>query len=183
MPLNTEYNIIMDYLDDLLSKENAEKKQITDVYLRDADLVAIQARAKTYTEYLKNYVTDYKNKTHAQRIMKIWFFVLTMFLLLAIVGASSTCLVAISLKDNIKLSDIATVITAMAGAVSSFLILPKVIAENLFPSREEDKTAEVFGKMFEHDIELRGLYHITGNIEQMDDTIKNSSSDIIETKK
>ena len=62
--------------------------------------------------------------------------------------------------------DIATLITAMVSSISSFLVLPKVIADNLFPSKEEDKTSELFSKMFEHDINLRGIYHISENIEQ-----------------
>ena len=67
---------------------------------------------------------------------------------------------------TIKTNDVITVITAMAGAISSFLVLPRVMAENLFPSKEEDKTADVFSKMFEHDINLRGLYHVTENIDR-----------------
>lgn len=163
MPLNTEYKSTVEFLNLLLSNKNTEKKQITDADLRDADLAAIRDRAKTYTGYLKNYVSEYKDKAHAQKVMKGWFFGITMLLLLCIVVACSIAVVVIARKENIKLNDVATVITAMASAVSSFLVLPKVIAENLFPSKEEDKTAEVFSKMFEHDMSLRGLYHITEN--------------------
>lgn len=179
MPLNTEYKKTMDFLDLLLSNKDAEKKQITtDADLKDADLAAIRERAKTYTGYLKNYVSDYKDKAHAQKVMKGWFFAITMLLLLCIVVACSITLVVIARKENIKLNDVATIVTAMASAVSSFLVLPKVIAENLFPSKEEDKTAEVFSKMFEHDISLRGLYHITENTavapEVQDDAVSDS---------
>lgn len=166
MPLNTDFKSTIEFLNSLLLDKDADKKQITDADLKDADLAAIQERAKTYTGYLKNYVSDYKDKTQAQKVMKGWFFAITMFLLLCIVVASSIALVIIARKETIRINDIATIVTAMASAVSSFLVLPKVIAENLFPSKEEDKTAEVFSKMFEHDISLRGLYHITENIER-----------------
>lgn len=166
MPLNTDFKSTIEFLNSLLLDKDADKKQITDADLKDADLAAIQERAKTYTGYLKNYVSDYKDKTQVQKVMKGWFFAITMFLLLCIVVASSIALVIIAKKETIRINDIATIVTAMASAVSSFLVLPKVIAENLFPSKEEDKTAEVFSKMFEHDISLRGLYHITENIER-----------------
>ena len=166
MPLNTDFKSTIEFLNSLLLDKDADKKQITDADLKDADLAAIQERAKTYTGYLKNYVSDYKDKTQVQKVMKGWFFAITMFLLLCIVVASSIALVIIAKKETIRINDIATIVTAMASAVSSFLVLPKVIAENLFPSKEEDKTAEVFSKMFEHDISLRGLYHITENIDR-----------------
>ena len=166
MSLNAEYNNTIDFLQGILSKRQTSKKQITDKDLKSTDLEAIQERAQTYTGYLKNYVDDYKRKTIAQQRMKSWFFIIVMFLLAVIVIGSVVSLILISRKLIIRLNDLATVITALVGAISSFLILPKIIADNLFPKKEDDKTGEIFSKMFEHDFSLRGMYHVQENIER-----------------
>lgn len=166
MPLNADFDSAIQFLNTIFSDNNTPKKPITDFDLKDADLAAIQERTKTYTKYLKNYVLDYEKKTNTQRKMKGWFFALVMMLLFVIISASFISLIIIASKKTVALADITTLITAMVSSISSFLVLPKVIADNLFPSKEEDKTSEIFSKMFEHDINLRGMYHISENIEQ-----------------
>lgn len=148
----------IDFLGGLPLRIVEAKEKITDSDLKDADLKAVRKHTRVYSDYLETFVDEYKKKARSQRIMKIWFFVLTILLLFVIIGGGVWSIIIVSAKENISPSDVATVITAVVGSVSSFLILPKVIAENLFPSKEEDKTAEIFSKMFEHDINIRNIY-------------------------
>jgi poly(A) polymerase Pap1 len=37
-------------------------------------------------------------------------------------------------------------------------VLPKVVAENLFPSKEEDRTADIFNSLINYDLELEKFY-------------------------
>lgn len=160
---NTDFQSTLDILERLVNNSKTKRKRITDNDLKDADFEAIQKHTKIYTDYLDAYVKDYTKKSESQRIMKICFFIITMLLLSLMILGGFIAIVIICQKDTIDVSDVVTVITAVTGAVSSFLILPKVIAENLFPSMEQDKTTEIFGKMFDHDISLRGIYHISDN--------------------
>ena len=160
---NNDFQATLTMLEMLLNKSKVKKKKITDNDLKNADLEAIQKHTIIYTDYLKKYVDDYKRKLNAQYAMKWLFFGVTIILLTVMIIGGIIVICNISKKPLIKPSDVATVITATFGAVSSFLILPKVIAENLFPSKEEDKTAQIFEKMFEHDINLRGMYHVSDN--------------------
>lgn len=159
MPKN-DFQRNIEYLKTLTVKTAWPKRKVTDDDLKTADLEAIRRHTRAYSYYLETFVDEYEKKSHSQRIMKNWFFVLTLVLLFAIIGGGVGSIIIVSTKQNISLPDVATVITAVVGAVSSFLILPKVIAENLFPSKEEDKTAEIFGKMFEHDINIRSIYNV-----------------------
>lgn len=154
----TSYNTTLDFLNSVLKYASVEKP-ITDSDLRESDLEAINSHNKTYTEYLDNYVLEFKRKSRSQRTMKNWFFVIVMLLLSVIIIASFVSLIIISSKKVIGLEEIATLITAIGGAIASFLVLPKIIAENLFPSKEEDKTDIIFAKMFDHDMSLRELHN------------------------
>ena len=170
---NNDFQETLNLLDTLINKSKVKKKKITDNDLKNTDLEAIQKHTQIYTDYLDTYVKDYKKKIKSQIIMKWFFFVITLLLLASMIIGGIIVICNISKKLLIKPADVATVITAIFGAISSFLILPKVIAENLFPSKEEDKTAQIFEKMFEHDINLRGMYHISDNvtnIKHQDDT-------------
>lgn len=160
MSEKSDFQLITEFLNAAVSKSSTPKKRITDNDLKDADLEAVQKHTKAYSDYLETFVSDFKLKTGHQRRMKIVFFAVTLVLLLAIIGSGVSSIVIISKKQATTLSDVATVITAVVGAVSSFLILPKVIAENLFPSKEDDRSAEIFGKMFEHDINIRNIYNV-----------------------
>lgn len=151
---NNDFQDALSMLDTLFSNAKVKKK-ISDNDLKNTDLEAIQRHTKIYTEYLETYVNDYKKKISAQITMKWIFFIIVLLLLTSMIIGSIIVICNISKKPLINPSDVATVITAIVGAVSAFLILPKVIAENLFPSKEEDKTAQIFEKMFEHDINLR----------------------------
>ena len=53
----------------------------------------------------------------------------------------------------------------------------KVIAVNLFPQKEEDITADLFEKMFDHDMQLRGTYHAPTAKTTDDDTGTDKSVD------
>ena len=153
-------------------EENSKtSKQLTDNVLRNHDYEAIGQRTKIYTDYLDIYVSEFKQKSLIQRIMKSAFFWTILSLLLIMVIVSALSLFFISKKDNITVSDVVIVVTSISGAISSFLILPKVIADNLFPSKEEDHTAEIFEKMFKNDMNIRNIYNAVGD-EKIHDTSK-----------
>ena len=160
MKEKNDFQLNIKFLNEAVSKSSTSKKRITDNDLKNADLEAVQKHTKAYSDYLEAFVSDFKLKTRNQRKMKIVFFVVTLILLLVIIGGGVGSIFIISKKQDTALPDVATVITAVVGAVSSFLILPKVIADNLFPSKEDDRTAEIFGKMFEHDINIRNIYNV-----------------------
>ena len=147
-------------VEDLIySDATAKNAQIINREDEFNDIPHIQKRSKIYTDYLQNYVINFRRKNLSYIAMKIVFFCVVIVLLAVITVACFACIKEISKKENIDYADAATAITAIAGLLVSFLSLPKLICNNLFPQSEEDKTAEIFNKMFEHDVKLRELHH------------------------
>ena len=94
---NSPYNSTIKFLNDVIKNVPIEKP-ITDSDLRESDLEAINSHNKTYTDYLNNYVLEFKYKSRSQRIMKTWFFTLVIILLSIIIIASFISLIIISSK-------------------------------------------------------------------------------------
>ena len=121
-------------------------------------LKTVQDRNDSYCTFLAEYINNYGRKVKATRKMKWIFFVIILILLSGMVAACIVAFINASQKQETDYSNIATIITSIAGIITSFIVLPKVIAENLFPSKEEDRTAEIFDSMIKYDIKLEKVY-------------------------
>lgn len=140
------------------SRRSDAPRKMSETKFKSSDLEHIQKRNETYDTYLSTYVSNFNLKAKVQRRMKMWFFIIVMFSLVLIIGASVFAVCRIVTKNLLEVTDVAAVITAIVGMVSSFLVLPKVIGDNLFPVKEEDQTNEMFGRMVEYDMKLREHY-------------------------
>lgn len=149
-----EFSEIEDFV---YSSINAKKAQ----FFNDEfdDIPHIRKRSGIYTDYLQSYVSNFKHRNISHLAMKVVFFLSILSLLVVITWACFGCIQEISRKNDINYADAATAVSALAGLLISFLSLPKLICNNLFPQAEEDKTAEIFNKMFEHDVKLRELHN------------------------
>ncbi len=152
-------------------------EDINNDHLKESDLRSIERRSRTYSNYLNEYINHFKEKSKQQRGMKIAFFVVILVLLAAVVCGSIAVFIVVATKKDVSVADIATLISATGGLISAFIILPKVIAINLFPQKEEDITADLFEKMFDHDMQLRGIYHAPSAETTDDDTGTDKSVD------
>lgn len=121
-------------------------------------LETVQDRNNSYCYFLTEYIENYECKAKAAQKMKWIFFWVILALLFGMVTACIVAFINASQKQGADYSNIATIVTSIAGIITSFIVLPKVIAENLFPSQEEDKTAEIFDSMIKYDIELEKHY-------------------------
>lgn len=126
--------------------------------LRLSDLENIIDRASAYSMYLQNYVNEYDRRVRSQLRMKRVLFISTLVLLTILILGSVVCTVILLQRSRTQISDVITTITALVGAITSFLVLPKTIAKNLFPANEDDKSTELFASMFEYDVRLREMY-------------------------
>lgn len=148
-----------DQISEFVYKRNSTAKAVhDDSYFREHALDSVQKRNERYCTFLDEYVDNYNQKAKASKGMKRVFFIAIMILLFGMVSACIIAFVNISGKRDISYSDVATVVTAVGGIVASFIVLPKVMAENLFPAQEEDRTAEIFDSMIKYDLELEKFY-------------------------
>lgn len=140
-------------------KNNAVKPVHDDNYFREQALDSVRKRNANYCSFMDEYVANYGEKAKSAKCMKKIFFGAIMVLLFGMVTACMMAFWNISKKPNMSYSDVAAIITAVGGIIGSFIVLPKVVAENLFPSKEEDRTAEIFDSMIKYDLELE-KFHI-----------------------
>ncbi len=134
-------------------------RKMSESKFKTSDLEHIQRRNETYDTYLNSYVTNFNIKAGMQRRMKMWFFIIVMFSLILILCASVLAIYKIVSKESLATVDVAGIITAIVGMIASFLILPKIIGDNLFPGKEDDQTNEMFSRMVEYDMRLREHYN------------------------
>lgn len=112
-------------------------------------------RDASYTRLLKNYISDYINKSRDNRNYKKWFFRIIMVVFCAVIFGSIASMICISLKGEINLSSLGMIIASVASIISVVVVLPKVIAEHLFPKDAETHIINLVERMQEHDTQIR----------------------------
>ena len=158
----------VELLQDLIKLANRYSPSLADdddidENFRKSDISSISERNALYIMYIRNYTFSYNKRLKGQSKMKWIFFVVILFLLLSlVVGTAIAIWVAINKSETtINYNDIAIIVSSIAGVITSFIVLPKVIAKNLFPNTEDDHSAEIFKSVIENDMKLREFYNIT----------------------
>lgn len=142
---------------DILKKIVVKQQINNDDDLKAADFSAIFARNDKYNEYITKYIDIFYKRHNAQRRMKWFFFFATLALLIGIVVCSCICML-ISANREGDIYNISLLVSSFVGAITSFIVLPKIIANNLFPKSEEDHSDQVFKSMFQYDLKLRHFH-------------------------
>lgn len=114
-------------------------------------------RNKLYTELLGNYILRYNKKESAKAIYKGIFFGVIMFMFVAIVICGSVGLLLLSMYGDGTMANVGIAIANIAGIISSLIILPKIIAEHLFPVNEESNMIGMVRNMQENDANIRNV--------------------------
>lgn len=114
-------------------------------------------RNKLYTELLGNYIARYSKKEAAKAIYKGIFFGVIMFMFVAIVVCGSVGLLLLSMYGDGTMANVGIAIANIAGIISSLIILPKIIAEHLFPVNEESNMIGMVRNMQENDANIRNV--------------------------
>lgn len=127
-----------------------------------------------YSSLLEKYITIYEKKEKAKAWYKLFFFMITIILFIAIVGACLYSIIMMQTSTNSDITNIGVAITNIAGIISTIIILPRIIADHLFPTNEESNMLEMVKNMQSNDANIRDLLHkelekICGNDE--DDNI------------
>lgn len=100
-------------------------------------------RDKIYTLLLKNYTRN-QRFMYCQRFwFKIVFFIVICLTFLILIYYCGNAILNISLKETTSLTDMGTLVGAISGILSSVIILPKVIAEHLFPKNGDNSDYEL----------------------------------------
>ena len=152
-------------LEQITSDLNAEKDNASPKEHFDDEASAEESRSgfgvqydkrdEQYTNLLKNYTNTYSKKSAVNAIYKDIFFYVTIVLLCALVVFPITLLFIIASKESSSLSDVSVVLGSITGIVSSIIVLPKIIAEHLFPVNEDSNMIDLVKTMQQNDTKIR----------------------------
>lgn len=160
-----EYIALLDSLRDILQEGNSTSPiEIADENLNSA--VASQSidqdieydkRNNLYTDLLNNYIQVYRSKEKVKSIYKAIFFVVTMILFCGIVITCLISMIMLSIYGDGNLANVGIAISNVAGIVSTLIVLPKIIAEHLFPVNEESNMIGMVKNMQDNDANIRNV--------------------------
>ena len=116
-----------------------------------------------YSELLSEYIKIYKKKEDAKAKYKSCFFVciLVSFFIIVVGGIAGIILISIFADSSLASAGIAAV--DVAGIISALMVLPKIIAEHLFPVDEESNMLNMVQRMQENDTQIRNMLYDIDN--------------------
>ena len=114
-------------------------------------------RNKLYTDLLGSYISIYSKKEQAKAKYKVVFFIVINFLFAGIVVCGLIGVMLLSIQGDGNLANVGIAIANIAGIISSLIVLPKIIAEHLFPVDEESNMIDMVKNMQENDANIRDV--------------------------
>ena len=114
-------------------------------------------RDELYSKMLEHYLEDHKSKSEWNKRYKFYFFWVTIVILIALVGAPIAAMVIFALRPKIGVEEIALVVSGIPGIISAIMILPKIIAEHLFPANEDQHMIGMVQNMQKNDAQIRNF--------------------------
>lgn len=159
-----DYQNILDAISgDLKSEENAADNRTTaadsnmmqTVKAQSADDSEYKVRDTLYSELLKKYIQIYDKNNSQKRIYKIIFFIVVIIAFGAIITTSIVAMFMIMNMDKSTAQIVATAIASLGSMLSALIVLPKIIAEHLFPKDEETHILDMVKNMQMNDSNIR----------------------------
>lgn len=117
------------------------------------------SRNRLYTELLGKYIAIYEKKERAKTVYKGIFFAVTILLFFGIEACCLIGIVYLSIRGNSNWENVGLIIGNAAGIVSTLIILPKIIAEHLFPTNEENNMIDMVKNMQDNDASIRQVIY------------------------
>lgn len=122
-------------------------------------------RNTLYTILLRNYIYSYVEKDNEKKRYKKIFFYITILTMVAIVAISLIIMVYIAACGKGNLSDIGAIAGGIAGMITALIIIPRIIAEHLFPVNEDSNMIDMVKNMQDNDTNIRNVLYGITNIE------------------
>lgn len=145
--------------------ETSDEQLITSAINQEND-PEYDARNQAYTRLLGVYIDDYVKKSKSKKSYKRGFFIVALSAFALIVLTAIVSIWIVTIRGNISLGDVGVVISALAGMISAFIVIPKIIAEHLFPADEDANMIAMVKSMQENDAKIRAyLKHKEDNDE------------------
>lgn len=164
--MDDQYRSLLESLHNTLQSNREKTIEVDDVKLNTA--VASQAREQDeeynnrnelYTQLLNTYIKNYIDKEKVKSTYKLIFFIVTIALFVGIIVCGLISIIAMSVCGDGSLANVGIAIANIAGIVSTLMVLPRIIAEHLFPANEESNMLEMVKNMQDNDANIRNTLY------------------------
>lgn len=138
--------------------ENAGNDKADDSELAqqsNEELTAYEMRNHLYTLLLRDYISNNAAKTKSNSIYKTMFFMVVLFAFGALTIAPAIVICEMAMMEKIETVNAVLALGSCVSGISAIVVLPKIIAEYLFPSREDENMIELVKQMQENDSDIR----------------------------
>lgn len=119
-------------------------------------------RNRLYTVLLNHYILSYRINNRHKRRYKLLFFIIINLLFAVIVLGSVVGIVMVAKKQSVALADLGVVLGAASGILSAIIVIPKIIAQHLFPKDEDANMIDMVKNMQQNDTGIRNWLHPDG---------------------
>lgn len=112
-------------------------------------------RNRLYTDLLEHYIGSYKSKSRWKRWYKCIYFVVVVLAFCCIIAYCLESIRGVSLKKDTGLVDLGIAAGGFGSILSAILVIPKIIANHLFPSNEDANMIDMLKNMQLNDSGIR----------------------------
>lgn len=116
-------------------------------------------RDRLYSVLLGNYINIYNRNSKDKRVYKIIFFIMVSIAFMAIIIFSSVAICRIMKMDASAAQVAAVAIGSFGSIISALVVIPKIIAEHLFPKNDETHMIDMVKNMQINDSKIREYHH------------------------
>jgi len=148
--------ILHENVDILQGSSPVEIERTGELYENEARELA--NRGSLYTALLEAYVTDFDIRHAGNLGYKKAFFIVVMSLFGLTVLSACAALVILAVQKADSTAGIVMAVSSMATIISSFIIIPRIIAEYLFPLDEDKRVTDMVGMMQQNDSVTRKIH-------------------------
>lgn len=133
--------------------------------LKNNDRYNITRRNDSSTKFFQLFVSAYENNTKTNRNLKRAFFIMFMIFLSIMIGIVPAVIIIASCNNNIHFVEILTaLVSSSATIITSIIIIPKIMVQQLFSSKETEVSLGLISKLLETDKKTREIHESTNKI-------------------
>ena len=150
-------------IDELIDGLLSSNQILNDEGLRQNDINSLGKHIRNYDDILYNYAKHVDKTLRHKRIMKFWFFLISLSIMFICMLSTAICVVFLCVSIYNGSFDVMDFLTPTVTAIISFLtvyiIIPKIIAKYLFNSKEDKEMKSIIVSIQKYDKYIRNSLH------------------------
>lgn len=121
----------------------------------DADMEQCNKRNILYTRLLSHYLDEHEIKSNNKVKYRSKFFWVTIVSFISIIALCIFSMIYVCVNESTSVSSVSIVVGSVGSMISAIIVLPKIIAEHLFPRNDESAMIELVKNMQLNDASIR----------------------------